>query len=208
MAEFDWEKHWERGEEPEGARQFALRFAEMLAGFIEENRIESVADYGCGPATTIFALTRRFPEVSFHGFDAAASIISKNRERARLEGVENIRFEIDGLPHPQSVQRFDLVTCLSTLHYVENVEGALGALYGLLNPGGHMIFNYPSRYTRWAKIREIPPDDEKNRRRFSVLLAGRNLTSQRRIGAVLGVRPRRFYSSRRQNIYAMVRKIK
>jgi trans-aconitate methyltransferase len=208
MVAFNWDRHWKEEEEPEGARQFALRFAEMLAGFMEGNRIESVADYGCGPATTLFALARRFPEVSFHGFDAAASIISKNREKARLESAENISFDLDSLPHPQTGLRFDLITCLSTLHYVEEVEGALKALYGLLNPGGSMIFNYPSRYTRWAKIREITPDDEENRRRFATLLAGRNLTSQRRIGEILGVRPRRFYSSKRHNVYALVRKIK
>ena len=206
MTAFDWEKHWKKVEEPEGARQFALRFADMLAGFIETNFIESVADYGCGPATTILALTRRFPRVSFHGFDAAASIISKNREKARREGIGNISFERDSLPHPQIELSFDLVTCLSTLHYVEDVEGALTTLYGRLNPGGHMIFNYPSRYTRWVKIKEIQPDDEQNMRRFALLLAGRNIISIRRIGEVLGVRPRKFYSSVRHNIYAVVRK--
>jgi len=45
------------------------------------------------------------------------------------------------------------------------------------------------------------------KRRFALLLAGRNLISQRRIQEILGARPRKFYSSIKSNIYVLVRNL-
>jgi trans-aconitate methyltransferase len=78
MSKFDWNRHWELKEEPEDAMRFAVKMAEMIADFIENKKITTVADYGCGPATLIFKLAERFPEKSFYGLDIAESIIQKN----------------------------------------------------------------------------------------------------------------------------------
>jgi len=202
----NWDKHWETDAEPEGARDFAEKMADRLIEFMRGKRIGSVADYGCGPATTLFRLAEQLSDIDFYGYDIATSIIQINTERARELGFMNISFVQDSLPNPRKTKKFDLVTCFSTLHYVEEIEHAIKRLFEQVNPGGCLIFNYPNNYTRKAYQEDIQPDDECMKRRFDSLLSGRNIISQRRIREILGARPEKFYSSIRSNIYVLVRK--
>ena len=202
----DWDKHWETNEEPEGARDFAEKMADRLREFMRGKGIGSVADYGCGHATTLFRLADHFTDIDFYGYDMTASIIQKNTEKARELGLMNLSFVQDSLPNPRKTKTFDLVTCFSTLHYVEEIERAIKRLFEQVNPGGYLIFNYPNTYTRKTYQEDIQPDDEYMKRRFALLLAGRNLISQRRIRKILGARPKKFYSSIESNIYVLVRK--
>jgi len=206
MAPIDWNEHWALHEEPEGATQFAVEMAERVGRFIDERDVSDAADFGCGPATTLFELAGMYPSIGFFGFDIAESVIRENRERAEEGGHGNLFFEIDSLPAPKTLRRFDLVLCFSTLHYIKDIEEAIRSLFRLVNPGGHLIFNYPNVYSKKTKEKEILPDDEYSRRRFSSLLSGENLTSQRKIRRILGVYPRRFYSSKIYNVYVIVRK--
>jgi SAM-dependent methyltransferase len=206
MSSIDWDKHWETNEEPEGARDFAEKMADRLREFMRGKGIGSVADYGCGPATTLFRLADHFTDIDFYGYDIATSIIQKNTEKARGLGLMNLSFVQDSLPNPRKTKTLDLVTCFATLHYVEEIERAIKRLFERVNPGGYLIFNYPNTYTRKTYQEDIQPDDEYMKRRFALLLAGRNLISQRRIREILGARPKKFYSSIKSNIYVLVRK--
>lgn len=206
MASFNWDSYWAHKDESRSAQEFAVKLAKMLRCFIEDETIWRIADYGCGPATTLFALAAALPDVSFYGYDVAGSVVEKNTSKARSLGLRNLFFRQDRLPNPKNVEKFGLVTCFSTLHYTEDIEQALRDLYGLVEGGGYLIFNYPNRYTRKMYVREIKPGDEEMRRRFSLVLEGRNLLSVKAIEGILGVRPLRFYSSRRSNPYVVARK--
>lgn len=206
MTPIDWNEHWALHREPENATQFAIEMAERVGRFIDERDIRDAADFGCGPATTLFKLAKMYPSIDFFGFDIAESIIRKNRERAKKGGHDNLFFEQDSLPTSKTLRRFDLVLCFSTLHYIGDIDEAIRSLFWLVNPGSHLIFNYPNVYSKKAKEEEILPDDEYSRRRFSVLLSGKNVTSQRKIRRILRVYPRKFYSSKIYNVYVVVRK--
>ena len=206
MAPIDWSKHWKLNEEPECATQFALEMAEKLRAFIDEHDVNEVADIGCGPASTLFELARTYPSLIFYGFDIANTVVTKNRERAEREGLHNILFECEVLPHPRTLRKFDLVLCFSTLHYVEEVQEAILSLFGLVKPEGYLVFNYPNIHSKRAKENEIQPNDELMLKRFSVLLSGVNITSQREIKHLLGITPKKFYSSKIFNIYLIIRK--
>ena len=206
MSSMDWDKHWNINEEPEGARDFAEKMADRLRDFMRGKGIGSLADYGCGPATTLFRLAEHFTDIDFYGYDMTTSIIQKNTEKARELGLMNLSFVQDSLPNPRKTKTFDLVTCFSTLHYVEEIEYTIKRLFERVKPGGYLIFNYPNTYTRRTYQEDIQPSDEYMKRRFALLLAGRNLISQRRIQEILGARPRKFYSSIKSNIYVLVRK--
>ena len=206
MDEIDWNKHWTQTEEPEGATKFAVKMAERVGIFIDESDVREAADFGCGPATMLFELANRYPSIDFYGFDIAESVIVRNREKAGKAGYGNLFFEVDSLPAPKTFRRFDLVLCFSMLHYIKDINEAIRSLFRLVNPGGHLIFNYPNLYSLKAKERETPQDDKYTRRRFSVLLSGENVISQRKIRRILGVYPRKFYSSKIYNIYVTVRK--
>ena len=206
MPAFDWNKHWELVSEPEGARRFSIKMADMISEFMQNKRIKSAADYGCGPATLLFTLAKRFPKTQFYGFDIAASILKKSIERVVQLQLPNLHFEQDGLPRPQKRRRYDLVTCFATLHYIKRIEQAIKNLFGLVNSGGYLIFNYPNTYTRTAYQRDIKPEDAYMKKRFALVLAGENLLSLRKIQNILGVRPKKLYSSIKANIYVTIHK--
>jgi len=206
MPTFDWNKHWELTSEPEGAQQFAIKMADMISDFMQNKNMKTVADYGCGPATLLFTLAQRHPQVQFYGFDLADSIVKRNIEIVNQLQLLNLYFEKDSLPRPQKVRKHDLVTCFATLHYIKNIEEAIKNLFELVNSGGYLIFNYPNIYTRTVYQRDIKPEDHHMKERFALLLAGENLLSLRKIQEILGVKPLRFYSSIKSNIYVTIHK--
>ncbi|MEM2119340.1 MAG: class I SAM-dependent methyltransferase [Candidatus Bathyarchaeia archaeon] len=203
---FDWNKHWEKTRENEEARIFALKMAGMLCNFMRDKNIRLVADYGCGPATLLFTLARRFPQTEFYGFDIAKSIISKNTKKALHSNLQNLHFEQGSLPFPCAKRAYDLIVCFATLHYVEKIECAIKNLFKLINPEGYLIFNYPNIFTRLAYQKTIKPQDEQMKNRFALVLAGKNLLTLKKIKNILGVKPKRFYSSNRANVYVVVHK--
>ena len=206
MSTFDWDKHWKVTPEPERARQFAIKMADMLSNFMQDKHVKSMADYGCGSATLLFTLARRFPDIEFYGFDVAVSIIQRNKERVAQLQLQNLHFEQDSLPSPQKRRTYDLVVCFATLHYTKEIENAIRNLFELVNPRGYLIFNYPNIYTRTAYQKDIKPEDDYMKKRFTVVLAGENLLSLRKIKNILGVRPKKFYSSIKANIYVVIHK--
>jgi trans-aconitate methyltransferase len=203
---FDWDRHWIREEEPRDAKAFAETMAQRIIGFMDGKNIESMADFGCGPASMLFVLAEECPGVQLHGYDASGSIIKRNEAKTRELGLKNLSFTRDELPSPSSLRRHDMVTCFSTLHYIREIREAIKALYGAVNDGGWLIFNYPSMLTRNQMRREIAPDDDSLNRRFRLVLAGENLLTMNQIEELLGVRPGKFYSSKRYNIYVKIRK--
>ncbi|MCX6653704.1 MAG: methyltransferase domain-containing protein [Candidatus Bathyarchaeota archaeon] len=206
MSTIDWEEHWAKREEQEEVTEFNIKLAERLRRFIRDKPIKTVADYGCGPATIIFSLAQAFPSIFFNGYDSAASVIEKNREKARNLPLGKIHFEQDALPLLSGRKKYDIVLCFATLHYVEDIKEAIMELYDRVESGGYLFFNYPSLLTMREYRRRVKPGDLYMRRRFALLLAGRNLLSLRRIREILGVKPRKFYSSTRTNIYVSCRK--
>ena len=85
------------------------------------------------------------------------------------------------LPEPEVDRRFDLVYCYATLHYVEAVERALRALYELVRPGGHLVFNYPNRLTRAEYRRLSSGDAERGRGGPTRKVFSRRAAERRRV---------------------------
>ncbi|MFX1563794.1 MAG: class I SAM-dependent methyltransferase [Promethearchaeota archaeon] len=206
MSSFDWDEYWRIREEPEDAREFAVKMADRVATFTSNKRIESVADFGCGPASMLFELAERFPHVTFHGFDTALSVVEMNRAKVAQNRFSNLHFIQDQLPRPQTGKIFDLVICLSTLHYIRDIGIAVQNLFSRVCSGGYLLFNYPNIFSRAMYRRDIQSEDECMKSRFALVLLGANLLSFRRIAYLLGVWPRKFYASIRGNIYVIVRK--
>ena len=206
MSVFDWNKHWKMTEEPKKARQFAIKMADILCGFMQDKHVRSVADYGCGPATLLFTLAKRCPQIQFYGFDIAASIIQRNKERAVRLQLRNLHFEQNSLPNPRERRTYDLMVCFATLHYIKEIGHAIKNLFKLVSSGGYLIFNYPNIYTRTGYQKDIKPNDKDMKQRFALVLAGENLLSLRKIRKILGVTPKKLYSSSKVNIYVVIHK--
>ncbi len=204
MSSYNWERHWRETDEPERARAFSIKMAQKIHDFIMDRAIQTVGDYGCGPGTFLFELASSFPERQFFGYDISNAIIEKNRRMTEINHIKNLIFEVDTLPYPLEKRKFDLLTCFATLHYLEEIEAAIANMFEMVKPGGYLIFNYPNVYTMKQYQKDIKLDDENLRNRFSLVLAGKNLLSYRKIGDVLGIAPRKFYSSMKGNIYVSI----
>ena len=203
---FDWENYWSTTDEPEGATKFALDMAKRFEPLIREENVGTFADVGCGPATMLFVLAKMFPDIEFTGYDIAPSLVANNNNTAREKGISNIKFETAILPDVQLGMKYDLVSCVSVLHYILDIETAIQKLYEHVKPGGYLIFNYPNRYTMWAQRKYIEPSDAEMQERFKIILAGQNLITQRDIKKITKTTPKKFYASKRHNIYIKLKK--
>ncbi|WP_435320203.1 class I SAM-dependent methyltransferase [Haloarchaeobius sp. TZWSO28] len=191
---FDWEADfyaatdWDRGAYVGGDDMPG-----HLETFIERVDVpDTVADVGCGPALVDFELAPRYPQTEFYGYDLAPSVVEANRAHAAEAGLSNVHFAVDSLPDLAIDREFDLVYCMATLYFVDDVERALAELYDRVAPGGHLVFNYPNRHTRtW--VREEAPAHK--REAFERVARGENLLSYDAIEAVLGRRPRSYWTA-------------
>ncbi len=186
--------------------------AHRIRRFIKSNRLDvhRFADVGCGPAITLFELARKMPDCRFDGYDVSTKVLNQNRKRARKEGLQNLRFIHSELPGLQRESVYDIVICIATIHYVRDVRRALRELYGMVSPGGYLIFNYPNRVQQAATRREARQDPV-TKRRFALVLSGVNLLTRDRIAAILKQRPRSCWREvgeppRRLNPCVIVRK--
>ena len=201
MSGFDWRRYWTEHDENEGAAKFARFMADKLDELFDWKRVSSFADFGCGPATMMLALAERHPETRFQGFDVSEPVLARNRVRARDAKLGNAVFSQATLPDIDVAGGFDLITCLSTLHYVERVEEAVHSLYMIVGEGGCLIFNYPNIYTHWMYRRDVKQDDEEMSRRFTLVLNRRNMLTQKIIWKITGVKPKKIHSAIRGNVY-------
>ncbi len=149
-------------------------------------RFRSMADFGCGPGIALLELAELYPAASFHGFEISSALVDRNRKKATELGLQNVSFETTTLPTVPRTFTVDLVLCIATLHYIEASLLALQNLFMTVRPGGLLIFNYPNTFTAHWYRENVLKSDEALRRRFALVLGGKNLLSQRKIAVALG----------------------
>lgn len=91
-------------------------------------------DVGCGEGL----LTRRLRAAgvpSVTGVDADADQVDRARARADADGLHYVLGDALDLPLDE---RFDLVTCVATLHHLD-LRAGLQRLASLTAPGGHLV---------------------------------------------------------------------
>lgn len=189
----DWDVYWRREDDNPSMRDGALKMARRIDNFIRGRDVMSFADFGCGPAIMIFSLAESHPDIKFIGFDVSRIIIEKNRKKAKMRGLVNMSFECDSLPSLKCERKFDIVSSIATLHYVEKITDAICNLYRMVNRNGFLIFNYPNIYTaRWYQ-NNTSENNEQMKQRFSHVINERNLISLSKIHRALGVMPKSFW---------------
>ena len=98
----------------------------------------SVLEFGCGTGTTAIIHAPHVGHIL--ATDLSGNMLEIAEGKARAAGIENIRFERGTLQslalEPES---FDAVLGLNILHLLEDVEGAVKRVYGLLKPGGIFV---------------------------------------------------------------------
>ena len=192
---FDWDDYWRSGAKGDrdqmsmGARNMARR----LNTFIEGKGIRTLADFGCGAGETLFILAREHPDLEFRGFDVSIVAVDRNRSRAGELKTPNIWFEREDVRDISTEERFDLVLCIATLHYIKDIRKALRDLYARVDHGGFLIFNYPNRPSMYGFRDWIEKEAPELRNRYRLVLGGENLLTLDDIKETLGKRPVNFW---------------
>ena len=194
MEPWDWDSFYEKHPPPRNQVRSGKRMAKRVKRFIESRGFtaQSIADIGCGPATTLFDLARGMPRCDFRGFDSSRTILKMNRQKAVKLRLDNLHFHLIIFPAMAVRRRFSVVLCIATLHYVADPRRAIRRLYSMVEPDGYLIFNYPNRAHRAAVIRETGRDPVVWRR-FELVISGGNLLSCSSIERTLGRRPKSFW---------------
>jgi trans-aconitate methyltransferase len=210
-SDIDWDRFWDDPTDIDEMVDGARRMADRLRTFMTLNPPSTVADFGCGPALTLFHLATEMPSVVYTGFDDSSGIVVQNTKRAEEMGLKNLRFKKDTLPILSTDRLFDLVICIATLHYVKDIRAGIQALYERVAPGGHLIFNYPNKFTQASYRRWAMDGGPERFDRFELVIQGDNLLTVREIGQLLGKRPQSFWTlvgeeGSRDNVCLAIRK--
>ncbi len=102
---------------------------------------ERVLDVGCGTGTLAIEAALYEPEAEIFGFDPAASMIARAREKAQARGA-NVRFDvgvIEAIDHPDA--SFDIVLSSLMLHHLPPSlqRQGLAEVLRVLRPGGRLV---------------------------------------------------------------------
>jgi ubiquinone/menaquinone biosynthesis C-methylase UbiE len=101
-------------------------------------------DIGCGPGQIPIMMARRWPALRITGLDAGPAMIQRARNDAAAAGVD-IDFRVfrlgpRGEPRlPFDDASFDLVTCNSTLHHLDDPLGLLNEMARVVKPEGAIL---------------------------------------------------------------------
>ena len=187
----DWDEYWgnwsEETPEEYTASVSCGHYKRVIRFFDRVGVPDDVAFVGCGPSSLSVKIATEFPNMHVVGYDAAWSVIEKNREE--YAGLSNLTFEQAMLPIFDIDQEFDFVFSYATLHYVREIERAIEELYAHVRPNGHFVFNYPNRAYR----NDHQDAEGQLRERLQLPINGENLLSQERIADVLNADVRDFW---------------
>ena len=98
-----------------------------------------VADIGCGTGHALVLLARAFPDSTFVGFDLAQDAITRARQEAASEGLDNVRFEVRDATDVPVDDPFDVVFAFDTIHDLVAPDRVLGAIRDMLVPDGMLL---------------------------------------------------------------------
>jgi 2-polyprenyl-3-methyl-5-hydroxy-6-metoxy-1,4-benzoquinol methylase len=127
----------------EPAHYLHHRYLRRALDSLEGKAPRKILDAGCGGGDYTLYLARLFPEATVLGIDIDRSLIARNRESARLLGLERVSFEVADLAGLAG-QSFDLIVCIDVLEHIREQRTALANLARALAPGGTAFLHLPT----------------------------------------------------------------
>ena len=109
-------------------------------------------ELGCGPGFYSCELAKQFPQLSVLGVDRSARQLLCAREKKRVLGLENCRFDSDNvLDLSHEDETFDTLVSARLFTVLPNRERAVAEMFRVLRSGGRCLVAEP-RYAFWASL--------------------------------------------------------
>lgn len=103
---------------------------------------DKVLEIGCGTGSTALLLAPAAGEIT--GTDISPAMIQIGTDKARAEGVENVKFKVATAQQAaKTAEDFDVVLGFNIFHLTENFEEILADLQKSMTPGALFISKTP-----------------------------------------------------------------
>ncbi len=127
-------------------RRLILELAGDVAG-------RAVLDLGCGDGELALALVKRGALAT--GIDASPAMIDAARRRAMQQGAE-VALQVATAEHlPFPAERFDIVTAITVLCFIDDPAPVLREISRVLRPGGRLVIGELGKWSPWAATRRM-----------------------------------------------------
>jgi ubiquinone/menaquinone biosynthesis C-methylase UbiE len=120
-------------------RDFNIRLrAEIVQGFVGDNKLESILDIGCGNGAISLPLLRQDNRLTLLDISASMLSIASSYIPPELSGNVAIINE-DFMRAELPTQSYDLILCLGVLAHIDSPSDAIARMVSLLRPKGSII---------------------------------------------------------------------
>ena len=109
---------------------------------------KSILDVGCGNGMLSCLMASRYPDCSILGIDRSEPGIGFATRLAEQNGLRNARFLAGDLESAELKEKFDVITCLAVLQFINDTASALKKFHDALTPGGYLVLQLPALTTR------------------------------------------------------------
>jgi trans-aconitate 2-methyltransferase len=114
-----------------------------LVGQVRKEHVRTIADLGCGPGNNTCALAERWPSALVVGVDNSPGMLEQARPLAIPGRLEFVKGDI---AHWRPREPVDLLVSNAALQWVDDHDGLLMRLTGMLAPAGVLAVQMPSRF--------------------------------------------------------------
>jgi SAM-dependent methyltransferase len=119
-------------------------FGELLK-LVPADRIQTIADVGCGEGSNLAFFAQKFPQVQLFGFDVSQTALDQARQI-----LPRATFELLDVTQKRAARTFDLVTCAEVVEHLPDDVTALNHIYAMTDR--YALFStVQGRFREWEK---------------------------------------------------------
>jgi acyl transferase domain-containing protein/SAM-dependent methyltransferase/acyl carrier protein len=109
---------------------------------IDLSRLKKVLDIGCGAASDVIALGKKYEHLEVHGCNISIDQIELGRQRVRDEGLEGrVKLFYQDSSRDAFPDRYDLAMSFQVIHHIVDKKAVFANVGRHLNNGGFMVMN-------------------------------------------------------------------
>ena len=118
---------------------------ELILGCIQVEPGMKILDLGTGSGYLAFSFADKYKQVEVVGLDIVEKTLEENQKKAKLEGINNIRFvSYDGIDFPFDDNSFDIVITRYALHHFPAINDTFREISRVLKKNGVFFLSDPA----------------------------------------------------------------